>query len=168
MKGLALWLFLFYCNLNSIKQIAWPQLGRVGMPAGECSFFVVGSEDQPLFEAAYGAASASSAEDRGHMSQFIAHSALDVVDELRWTTSESYLKVVDRFHESLVSVYLTSGPTRFVLLHSSAHEDGINRFFQGVHELYIETSMNPFHDPAAPLASKRFRATCAALADRHL
>ena len=138
------------------------------MPAGECSFFVVGSEDQPLFEAAYGAASASSAEDRGHMSQFIAHSALDVVDELRWTPSESYLKVVDRFHESLVSVYLTSGPTRFVLLHSSAHEDGINRFFQGVHELYIETSMNPFHDPAAPLASKRFRATCAALADRHL
>ena len=152
--------------------------------AGDTTLFIVGAEDQPLFEASFGpsfaaaaakaargggsAAAAAAEADRGHMSQFIAHAALDVVDEKRWTTSEAYLKEVDRFHDSMVSAYLTSGAARFILLHSSSHEDGIHRFFQGVHELFIEITLNPFREATAPIASARFRRTVAALAERHL
>ncbi|KAH9331124.1 hypothetical protein KI387_003232, partial [Taxus chinensis] len=107
-------------------------------------------------------------EEAAHQHQFILHAALDIVQDLQWTTSAMFLKGVDRFSDLVVSVYVTAvsiasslvciplststtsatlgarpppprvAHTRLMLLHDSRNEDGIKNFFQEVHELYIK------------------------------
>ncbi|XP_020242101.1 trafficking protein particle complex subunit 2-like [Asparagus officinalis] len=77
-------------------------------------------------------------EEAAHQHQFILHAALDIVQDLAWTTSAMFLKAIDRFNDLVVSVYVTAGHTRLMLLHDSRNEDGIKSFFQEVHELYIK------------------------------
>ncbi|KAE9453508.1 hypothetical protein C3L33_14589, partial [Rhododendron williamsianum] len=78
-------------------------------------------------------------KDAAHQHQFILHAALDIVQDLAWTTSAMFLKAIDRFNELAVSVYVTAVlHTRLMLLHDSRNDDGIKSFFQEVHELYIK------------------------------
>jgi len=48
-------------------------------------------------------------EDLSYHHQFILHAALDVVQDLAWTTNAMFLKSVDRFNDLVVSVYVTAG-----------------------------------------------------------
>ncbi|KAF5189410.1 Trafficking protein particle complex subunit, partial [Thalictrum thalictroides] len=47
-------------------------------------------------------------EEAAHQHQFILHAALDIVQDLAWTTSAMFLKAVDRFNDLVVSVYVTA------------------------------------------------------------
>ncbi|XP_011622873.1 trafficking protein particle complex subunit 2 isoform X2 [Amborella trichopoda] len=104
--------------------------------ASTACFVIVSRNDIPIYEAEVG--SALKKEEAAHQHQFILHAALDIVQDLAWTTSAMFLKAMDRFSDLVVSVYVTAGHTRLMLLHDSRNEDGIKSFFQEVHELYIK------------------------------
>jgi hypothetical protein len=72
------------------------------------------------------------------MNQFLVHSSLDLVDDVMWTTSNAYLKVVDRISNYVISAYVSAGGMRFMLLHENIASDSVRAFFQEVHELYIK------------------------------
>ncbi|KAK8515984.1 hypothetical protein V6N12_066822 [Hibiscus sabdariffa] len=47
--------------------------------------------------------SAAKREDAAQLHQFILHAALDIVQDLAWTTSAMFLKAIDRFNDLVVT-----------------------------------------------------------------
>ncbi|ESR56006.1 hypothetical protein CICLE_v10022803mg [Citrus x clementina] len=129
-------------------------------------FIIVSRNEIPIYEAEVG--SAAKREDAAQLHQFILHAALDIVQDLAWTTSAMFLKAIDRFNDLVVSVYVTAGHTRFMLLHDSRNDDGIKSFFQEVHELYIKILLNPLYLPGSRITSSHFDTKVRALARKYL
>ncbi|KAH0876318.1 hypothetical protein HID58_073680 [Brassica napus] len=125
--------------------------------ANTACFIIVGRNDIPIYEAEVG--SAPKREDAAQLHQFILHAALDVVQDLAWTTSAMFLKSVDRFNDLVVSVYVTAGHILF---------NGIKSFFQEVHELYIKVLLNPLYLPGSRITSSHFDTKVRALARKYL
>eukprot|EP00041_Stephanoeca_diplocostata_P031366 m.976259 g.976259 ORF g.976259 m.976259 type:complete len:51 (-) comp23945_c2_seq13:361-513(-) len=48
------------------------------------------------------------------------------------------------------------------------NEDGIEKFFAEVYELYIKTLLNPFYEPGSLIESPDFRSRVKALAKKFL
>ncbi|XP_042400864.1 trafficking protein particle complex subunit 2-like [Zingiber officinale] len=134
--------------------------------AGTACFIIVSRHDIPIYEAEVG--SAAKKEEASQQHQFILHAALDIVEDLAWTTNAMFLKAVDKFNDLVVSVYVTAGHTRFMLLHDSRNEDGIKSFFQEVQELYIKILLNPLYLPGSRIASSHFDTKVRALARKYL
>ncbi|XP_022733291.1 trafficking protein particle complex subunit 2-like [Durio zibethinus] len=134
--------------------------------ASTACFIIVSRNDIPIYEAEVG--SAAKREDAAQLHQFILHAALDIVQDLAWTTSAMFLKAIDRFNDLVVSVYVTAGHTRFMLLHDSRNDDGIKSFFQEVHELYIKILLNPLYLPGSRVTSSHFDTKVRALARKYL
>ena len=90
------------------------------------AFMIIGPT-QPLFELLD--FSGSKREDLARASQFLLHAALDCVDlavlDKKFLNS-TYLQVVDRHNEQVVSAYVTPGGARFLVLHDMKFEVGIN------------------------------------------
>ncbi|RLM73775.1 hypothetical protein C2845_PM15G13510 [Panicum miliaceum] len=76
--------------------------------ASTACFVIVSKNDIPIYEAEVG--SAPKKEDLSYHHQFILHAALDVVQDLAWTTNAMFLKSVDRFNDLVVSVYIFLNP----------------------------------------------------------
>ena len=59
-------------------------------------FSIIGTRDNPLFEIEFGTSKGSGdgtarfKEEARHMNQFIVHAALDMVEEIQWTSKELY------------------------------------------------------------------------------
>ncbi|OQU85306.1 hypothetical protein SORBI_3004G213900 [Sorghum bicolor] len=75
--------------------------------ASTACFVIVSKNDIPIYEAEVG--SALKKEDLAHQHQFILHAALDVAQDLAWSTNAMFLRSVDRFSDFVVSVYVTAG-----------------------------------------------------------
>ncbi|KAI9230381.1 MAG: transport protein particle 20 kDa subunit [Piptocephalis tieghemiana] len=132
-------------------------------------FVIVGTKDNPVYEAELGPTSyRANPSDKRHLNQFIAHSSLDIVEEVAWGTQALYLKTVDRFNDKFVSAYLTPGNVKFLLLHDSKSEDGIKGFLTDCHELYIKILLNPFYEPNQPIRSSAFDTKVRLLAKKYL
>ncbi|KAI9314921.1 mbp-1 interacting protein-2a [Dichotomocladium elegans] len=126
-------------------------------------FAIVGATDNPIYETDIIPSSRSSVllennrrDDHKHLNQFIAHAALDVVEEVQWTTQAMYLKSVDRFNDQYVSAFVTANNVKFLLLHDQKSEDSIKGFFNEVYELYIKVLMNPFYEKNAQINNPQF------------
>ncbi|XP_066318871.1 transport protein particle 20 kDa subunit-like isoform X3 [Miscanthus floridulus] len=111
--------------------------------ASTACFVIVSKNGIPIYEAEVG--SALKKEDLAHQHQFILHAALDVVQDLTWTTNAIFL-----------------------LLHDSRSNDGIKSFFQEVHELYMKIFLNPLYLPGSRIASSHFDTKVRTLARKYL
>jgi trafficking protein particle complex subunit 2 len=105
--------------------------------------FVIVGRNEPLYEAELNkrrtnTADQASSDAATRQNYFVLHSALDLAERAAWTTSNMYLKVVDKVNQQHISTFLTAGNIKFMLLHNGKPEDSIRFFFQEVYELYVK------------------------------
>jgi hypothetical protein len=133
-------------------------------------FVIVGHGDNPLFELENSTKTSDKSDDKKSLNQFVAHAALDLVDEATWQTGNLYLKTVDKFNDSTVTGFVTASHMRFLLLHDgqSRGSDTIRNFFTDMYDAFVKAALNPFYVPNTPITSIHFKRKAQQIAKKHL
>lgn len=119
-------------------------------------FLIVG-RNEPLYSAEFSTGGTAPVPDSIiRQNYFVMHSSLDLVDKAAWTSPNMYLKTVDKVNHQIVSVFLTAGHIKLMMLHTGRSDENLRTFFGEVYELYIKLSMNPFYCYDMPILSKDF------------
>ncbi|KAL7425710.1 hypothetical protein ACHAXH_000262 [Discostella pseudostelligera] len=163
------------------------------MSSSPVLLFVIVGKNEPLYEAEIdtssssslppsnssggaggggGAGSQSQQQQQNELSTrqnyFVLHSALDLVEKSLYSTSNMYLRVVDKVNQQQVSTFVTAANVKFMLLHGGKGEEVIKNFFGEVYGYYVKLSMNPFYKYDTPIMSKAFDARVRAAARAYL
>ncbi|KAL3763297.1 hypothetical protein ACHAWU_009000 [Discostella pseudostelligera] len=164
------------------------------MSSSPVLLFVIVGKNEPLYEAEIdtsssssmapsnssggagggggGAGSPSQQQQQNELSTrqnyFVLHSALDLVEKSVYSTSNMYLRVVDKVNQQQVSTFVTAANVKFMLLHGGKGEEVIKNFFGEVYGYYVKLSMNPFYKYDTPIMSKAFDARVRAAARAYL
>lgn len=135
-------------------------------------FVIVGHADNPIYELEYSTKGSEKAQvDHRYLSQFIAHAALDLVDEYIWTSKSMYLGTVDKFNEwNVVSFVGACSRTKMLLIHDAPRidESSLKTFFGEVYDLYCKFAMNPLYQHHTPIKSIVFDKKAQVLAKKCL
>ncbi|PON67237.1 Trafficking protein particle complex subunit [Parasponia andersonii] len=125
--------------------------------ASTACFIIVSRNDIPIYEAEVG--SAAKREDAAQLHQFVLHAALDIVQDLAWTTSAMFLKAIDRFNDLVVSVYVTAEVCMYLIF--TCRMACLNW-----KQLLI--LLNPLYLPGSRVTSSHFDTKVRALARKYL
>lgn len=144
-----------------------------GSGSGSSYYFaIVGKSDNPIFELEYTTKSSDRPAENRYLSQFIAHSSLDMIDDTLFSPSSQnmYLKVVDKFNEYFVNAFVGAASTvRFLLLHdaSKIEDASVKSFFTEMYELYCKFTLNTFYELHTPIRSTIFEKKALSLAKKY-
>ncbi|ORM40188.1 Trafficking protein particle complex subunit 2 [Babesia sp. Xinjiang] len=146
---------------------------------------IVGRDDRPLL--IQDLSTPGWRPDPPHLASFVAHQALDVIDEVLWTNSSMYLKEVDVFDCLAVWAFVSSSHVRFLLITRAANWtlpnttseptspvpepptcDSIRAFLKEIHELYCKYLYNPLYRPNDSIVSSEFNTRVHRIAMKHL
>lgn len=135
-------------------------------------FVIVGKSDNPIFELEYTTKSSDRQVENRYLSQFIAHSSLDTIDDTLFNTNSQnmYLKAVDKFNEYFVNAFVGAASTvKFLLLHdaSKIEDTSVKSFFTEMYELYCKFTLNTFYELHTPIRSTVFDKKALALAKKY-
>ena len=124
---------------------------------------IVGPNDNPVYEADFVVQ-----KDPGYFVQFIAHSSLDLIEEVKWKTRDMYLKKVDSFSKYTIYSWVTATNTKFIaLIEKQDATDSCKSFFSDIYELYLKILLNPFYSQSTPIKSKLFDTKVRKLAQKY-
>lgn len=140
---------------------------------------IVGKWDSPLFELEYSTKTSATGTpgtnitvtDHRYLTQFVAHAALDIVDQTIWTQPQMFLKCIDKFNEWFVNAFVGgTSRIRLLLLHDAPRleENNIRNLFIELYELYTKFALNPLYVHHTPIQSKTFEKKAANIAKKYL
>jgi trafficking protein particle complex subunit 2 len=124
--------------------------------SGICVFAIVSPSDKLIYSCDLSASNAIR-DDPPHLDELILYSSLDLVDRTMATSSDAYLKVVDRFNDFLVSAFVPISSTKFLLLHKhGSNDESIRIFFQEAYTLYTSLVANPAYSIGSVISQDSF------------
>lgn len=141
-------------------------------------FTILGSNNRPLYELDIGTYKHSHngktnfPPEIDELKQLISNASLDVLESMQFTKNQIFFKNIDSFYGYSVSIFLTQGNTKFIILSDNSDtmtgDDSIRQFCIEVNEIYVKKLLSPFYDANSTIRSKTFDTKIRNIAKKYL